>query len=1511
MNGNGKGSGSVLVVGGGIAGIQGSLDLAEAGFHVYLVESAPTIGRIMAQLDKTFPTNDCSMCIMSPKLVDCARHRNIDLLTLSEVQDLVGGPGDFTVTVRRAARHVLEDKCTGCGECEKYCPVRLPNEFDERLSQRRAIYRPFPQAAPNVFAIQKEGQSPCAAACPAGCNAHGYVALIRERKWVEALDLIRERIPLPAVCGRVCGLCEEACSRANVDEAVQIRALKRFAADYEMRQAALSEGPEAASPPRNDGPRIAILGSGPAGLTAAYDLAKMGYRPVVFEARLKSGGMLRYGIPQYRLPDHVLDYEIDVIRRQGVEIRLGSAASADVERLRQQGYAAVFSAVGAQRSRCLSVPGEDLGGVLQALDFLRGAAEGSAKIVVGKGVAVIGGGNTAIDTARTACRLGAARTLLIYRRTIEEMPALPDEVTAAQEEGVELHFLLAPRRIVGTDGTDGTVSRIECTKMRLGPPDESGRRSPVPVEGEVESFSTDVVIAALGQEVEPAAAEAGEENLSLRGGLLLVDPVTLETNVPGVFAGGDAAGAGGYVVHAIAHGHAAAVSIDRLLKGQDLRAGREKVALPKALISEEYRVRRSRVPMPRAAMKTRVSGFEEVELGFTEEQAVQEAARCLDCGVCSECMQCVAHCEAKAIDHTQQDEILSLRVGAVLVAAGCEKYDPKGSYVLGYGSYEDVVTSVQFERILSASGPYGGHVRRPSDGRIPRRIAFVQCVGSREPVEGREHCSSVCCMYAIKEAVIAKEHERQIEPTIFYMDIRAHGKDFDRYFERARSEYGIRFRRARVSGVSRDEVTGALLVQREDETGLVSREPFDLVVLSIGFSPGSKLRGLADRLHVPLNGFGFIATNPFNPVETTAPGIFVCGPAQEPKDIPETVTQASAGAAGAAGVLAAGRWTEVREKIFPEEKDVQGQPPRIGVFVCHCGINIGGTVRVPEVVEYARTLGDVVHAEANLYTCSQDTQGHIRDIVLEHDLNRVVVASCTPRTHEPLFQETIQEAGLNRHLFEMANIRDQCSWIHAGLPDRATEKARDLVRMAVAKARLAEPLPTMPLDVAQRALVIGGGPAGMSAALSLADQGFPVDLVERDGRLGGNLNHVHIAPDGRATRGLLDAMVARVTGHPRIVVHTGAEVRAVEGFVGQFKSTVRERGRLPVAPSGLAPTQALRATSTPEGGDGKAADERVIAHGVTILATGARESRPAAYHYGEDERVKTGLEFESYLSQTPAQGLPERVVFIQCVGSRDTEHPYCSRVCCTQTVKNALALRRKKPDCEVYVLYRDIRTYGLSERFYRQAREAGVLFLRYEDTEKPEVTAGGGEMQVAVRDSLSGERLVLQPGLVVLASRIDPEPGNEEMSRLYKVPLNQDRFFLEAHVKLRPVDFAMEGVYVAGMAHNPKTIEESIVQGGAAAARAATIISKDKYLAEATIAAVNDDLCDGCGICVGVCEYKALDVVQQPNGKKLVKLNEAACKGCGCCVASCPSGAMEQKGYKSAQIMAEIDAALA
>ena len=1470
--------GSVLVVGAGIGGVQASLDLADSGYKVYLVEQAPAIGGIMSQLDKTFPTNDCSMCIVSPKLVDCARHNNIELLTYSTVEDVFGEPGNFTIRVRRKSRFVDESRCTGCGECEKVCPVTRSNEFDLNLSSRKAIYRPFPQATPNVFTIEKQGVAPCVAACPAGCNAHGYVALIRERKFKEALELIRQTIPLPSICGRVCGFCEDECNRANVEEAIKIRALKRFAADYEVKTQGQAVHVANTTPQCHDGvkEKIAIIGSGPAGLTAAYDLAKQGYRPVIFEALPTTGGMLRVGIPEYRLPGDILDYEIDMIRQAGVEIRTNSplGAGLTIESLFAQEFRAVFLAIGTHGNRLLSIEGEELTGVISGIEFLREVNTGHApEVVKDKVVAVIGGGNTAVDSVRSALRLGAKDAFMVYRRTKEQMPLNPEELEAAEAEGIKIHYLLTP---VAIKGKDGKVVELVCAQMKLGEADTSGRRRPVPTGDGTVTFPVDLILPALGQGIDYSLLEPALGTLEINKGLIKVDPVTLQTNIPGVFSGGDAAGSGGYVVHAIAHGHEAAISIDRYLRKVDLSADREQPPAQVAVMPEGFIPKNPSSELPVLDVAERVNTFAEVELALTEEQAVAEAKRCLDCGVCCECLQCVAACEAEAVNHELKDTFEELHVGAILFAPGCGLSDLSKRYQYGLGKYAGVVTSLQFERILSASGPFAGHIQSPDNGKSPKRIAFIQCVGSRD--NEHQYCSSVCCMYALKEAIIAKEHDPEIQCDIFYMDIRAHGKGFDSYYDRAK-QLGVSFTRCRPVKVEELNDTGNLRIGYLDDEGIYKTKEFDMVVLSVGFQPPAEVRAIAEKFGITVNDDGFAVTNPFDPTHSSHEGMYVCGSFAEPKDIPETVMEASSASSHAMTYLADVRGTEISEPELPPERDVRGEPPRVGVFVCHCGKNIGGYVDVPSIAEYAKTLPHVVYSADNLYTCSSDTQEIIKTKIKEHGLNRVIVASCTPRTHEPLFQETIRQAGLNPYLFEMANIRDQCSWVHMFAGEAATQKSKDLVRMAVAKVNRAEPLTSIPLDVIQKALVVGGGIGGMTSALTIADQGYEVFLVEKTEKLGGNALKIDHDLYGNDVKKHIATITEKVRNHKFIHVFTNSQLTKVDGFIGNFTSTIETR-------------------------NGNGLEHTEVEHGVAIMATGGSENAPDEYCYGESDKIITLLELSEAIQKEDFT-VPETVVMIQCVGSREPEHNYCSRVCCSGAIKQALRMKTMNPDANIFILYRDIRSYGFREKYYTQAREMGINFVRYELERKPVVINSDGQVIINVYDPILEVNLNIPAELLVLSSRINPNPDNEKLSQLFKVPLNAENFFLEAHVKLRPVEFATDGVYVCGLAHYPKDIKETISQAMATAGRAATVLSKDKIEAAGRIAYVNEIRCSGCGACVTACAYNAISLDEE---RQVAVINEAMCKGCGACAATCRGTAIKLHGFEDAQILNILNA---
>jgi heterodisulfide reductase subunit A-like polyferredoxin len=1465
--------GAVMVVGSGIAGIQASLDLANSGMKVFLVERGISIGGVMAQLDKTFPTNDCSACILSPKLVEVGRHPNVQIMTGRTVEAVEGEAGCFRVRMTKAPRYVNLDKCTGCGDCANVCPVSVPSDFNETLNTRKAIYRHFPQAIPSGFAIDKMGISPCKAACPTHISVQGYVALIAAGKFKEALKLIKRDNPFPIVCGRVCNHpCEEACKRAEVDEPIDIMHLKRFVADLDLND----ETRFVPEVKEKIGKRVAVIGAGPAGLTAAYYLAIEGYDIDVFEALPVAGGWLAVGIPEYRLPKDVLKAEIRVIEEIGVKIHLNTRIGKDIsfEKLRQD-YDALFIGCGTVLSSKLDVPGEELEGVVHGVDYLRRVNLGE-KVSLGKRVAVIGGGNVAMDAVRTAVRTGSQEVFILYRRSRAEMPASPEEIEEALEEGIRMEFLAAPVRIFGENGK---VTGIECIRMELGEPDASGRRRPVPIKGSEFTIACDSIVPAIGQAADLSFIPKESGIAVNKWNTFDVDAVTFATSVPGVFAGGDNVTGPSTVVKAVFAGKEAAVSIGRYLSGQEVAAGRakdwKKDLADKADISKVEKVPRVEYPLLEA--KERKNDFREVGIGFSEEEALREANRCLSCGICSECYQCVDACIANAIDHEMAGSEETIEVGSIIAAPGFEVFDPRLRGEYGYGFYPNVVTAIQFERILSASGPFFGHVQRISDGKEPKKIAFIQCVGSRDTSCGNSWCSSVCCMYATKEAIIAKEHAKGLEPTIFFMDIRAHGKDFDRFVNRAKEEYGVRYIRSMPSTIKQLQQTKNLILTYMLEDGSLAEEEFDMVVLSVGLTPPKEAAMLAKNLGIELEEHGFCKTERENPVQTSREGVFVCGAFGGPKDIPETVMEASGAAACAEGLLASRRGTLTMAEELPMESDLRGIGPRTGVFVCHCGINIGGVVDVPGVVEYAKTLPNVVFATDNLFTCSQDTAVKMGEVIREHRLSRVVVASCSPRTHEGLFQENCEKAGLNRYLFEMANIRDQNSWVHMHEPAAATEKAKDLVRMAIAKAEFLKPLKPGQLSVNHAVLIIGGGLAGITAALSLADQGFASFIVEKDAELGGNYRKLHYTLEGVDTRSHLAGLLDRVGKSPLIRVFTGAEITKLEGFIGNYKTTVRTK-----------------------------AGEELFEHGVVIVATGAYELETDEYLCGASDRVVTQRELEKLIAGKDAKTLGAKsVVMIQCVGSRNDERPYCSRYCCSEAIKNALKLKEADPDREITVIYRDIRTFGLKEDYYKKAREADVRFVRYDEDRKPEVKAEGDKIAVTVFDPVLNESVELRADLLALSVGTVPNPGNAEIGKMLKVPTNQDGFFLEAHVKLRPVDFATDGVFMCGMSHAPKFSEESITQANAAVSRACTILAKDFIEAEGKTAFVNKERCMACGLCEINCPFSAI-AVDEKEGAAVV--NTVLCKGCGVCTASCRMNAADLNGFNNEEVLAQIGA---
>jgi heterodisulfide reductase subunit A-like polyferredoxin len=1480
-----KKRGSVMVVGGGVAGMQAALDAAGAGFKVYLVETRSALGGQASALDKTFPTNDCAMCMLSPRLVEISNHPNIDILTLAEVKTLEGRAGDFRVTLRRRPRFVDVKKCTACGDCIDVCPVTIPDPFNLGLSDRKAIGRLYPQAVPSAFAIERTGPPPCRVTCPAGTNAQGYVALIAKGKIAEAYNLIRETNPFVSVCGRVCfHPCESNCTRKHIDSPVAVMALKRYIADKVKSEGLVDPAVLNIDEEKkrvNSARKVAVVGAGPAGLTCAYRLASEGYSVTLFEERAKCGGMMRYGIPDYRLPKDTLDWEIDNLLKAGIDLRAGWKLGRDgsIESLKSDGCEAVFIAIGAWQPVALGVENENAAGVYEGIRFLEAVASGSAP-AIGKRVAVIGGGDAAMDAARTALRLGATDVHVLYRRTEAEMPASPQEREEAKAEGVKFEFLVAPTAF---EVKGGKVAGVKCVRMRLGEPDASGRRRPVAIKGSDFIVRYDTVITSLSQKlvVQDLVRDTVAGPYTTPWDTVAIDPLTLSTPVPSVYAGGDAASGPATVIEAVAAGNRAARSIANQLAGRPLSEGQPPAEMPplppvsdETLEEAKLRMRSTcgRFAMPESAAAERVKDFREVALGYDDQTAVAEAARCLACGVCSDCGQCATVCKANAINYFERERDEEIEVGAVILAEGFAPFDAHRVGEYGYGRYPNVVTSLEFERLMSASGPTFGHVTRPSDRAAPKHIAFIQCVGSRGINESANPwCSGVCCMYATKEAIITKEHAPETDITIFYIDTRAHGKGYEKYRDSAEKRHGVRFVRSMPSMLRESKKTRNLMLRFQLDDGKFADAEFDMVVLSVGLEPAKSAREAAKALGIETDSHGFPKTSERSPVESTREGVFVAGAAAEPKDIPESVTTAAAAAAKVGEILAEARGTEIREEKFPEERPLDGEP-KIGVFICHCGSNIAGVVDVEKMTEYVAGLPNVVHADHIMYTCSPDGLEKIRAAIREKGINRVVVSSCSPRTHEPIFRRAMREEGLNPYLFELANIRDQCAWVHQGEHEAATAKASDLARASVARAAHLEPLVETVVPVTQSALVIGGGAAGMTAALSIAGQGFKVTLVEKEKDLGGNLRQLRKSLGGIDFRAYLADLVSAVKSNERIEVLTESTLHSTGGYVGNFESVVR----------------------TPAGA-------KTVRHGVVIIATGASEYQPKEYAYGKDARVVTQREFEEKL----AEGAFERggaIVMIQCVGSRDDERPYCSRVCCTEAVKNALEAKRQSPETPVYVLMRDVRTYGFKEEAYRQAREAGVLFIRYDKDKKPVVEAGEA-LQVKVFDLDLNEEVTLPAGTVVLSAGIVARDDRQDVARVLKLPLTEDGFFLEAHMKLRPVDFATEGMYLAGLAHGPKLFDEAVAQALAAAGRAATVLSKAEARVGGAVAKVDEDLCAACLTCVRLCPY---DVPVIREGAAYIE--PAKCQGCGVCAGACPAKAIQVCHFTDEQVTAAAEA---
>jgi heterodisulfide reductase subunit A len=849
------------------------------------------------------------------------------------------------------------------------------------------------------------------------------------------------------------------------------------------------------------------------------------------------------------------------------------------------------------------------------------------------------------------------------------------------------------------------------------------------------------------------------------------------------------------------------------------------------------------------------------------------------------CQICVGVCKNNAIDLHQKPEKAEIEVGAIILSPGYEAFDPKLREEYGYGKMQNVVTSMDYERLLCATGPYEGEILRASDKKHPHNVAWIQCVGSRQVIPGgNSYCSAVCCTYTQKQVILTKDHDADAKCTIFHNDIRSFGKDFERFYQRTENLPGVRFIRSYVSiGREIPESKNVTIRYSTPDEG-VKEEEFDMVVLSVGLNPPAGFENLAKTFGIELNAHGFCQNNPVNPMKTSRPGIFISGAFQGPIDIPESVVTAS-GAGSQCGELLGYRRGELSKKrVYPPERDVSGEEPRVGVFVCHCGANIGRVVDVPATVEYALTLPNVAHAAEQLFSCSTDSAQQIVDAIHEKGLNRVIVAACTPRTHEPLFRDTLREAGINQYYYDMANIREHDSWVHSKEKEEATQKAKDLIRMSVARASLLEPLQEFDLPVDKRALVVGGGVAGMVSALSIANQGHEVHLVEKDTDLGGTARRLHYTLEGLDVQAYLRDLIRQVYQHPLVHVYTGATIPEATGYVGNFTTRVESEGRV-----------------------------REIKHGAAVIAIGADVYQPTEYLYGEDKRVMTHLELEERITERE-KGLinAQSLVMIQCVGCRNEDRNYCSRICCQESVKNALKLKELNPEMDIYILFRDIRTYGFNENYYREAANKEVKFIRYTPEDKPQVeaaTEGGKEiLRVTVTDPILGKKLAIDADYLALAAAVVPSAGSQEVARLFKVTLSPDGFLQEAHVKLRPVDFAAEGVYLCGIAHYPKLMSETISQAYGAAGRALTLLANDTVTASGSICKVDEKKCIGCGACISACTYGAIEFQETKQGKKAV-VNPVLCKGDGLCNSKCPTGAISLKHYTDAEILSQVDAA--
>jgi len=849
------------------------------------------------------------------------------------------------------------------------------------------------------------------------------------------------------------------------------------------------------------------------------------------------------------------------------------------------------------------------------------------------------------------------------------------------------------------------------------------------------------------------------------------------------------------------------------------------------------------------------------------------------------CTLCQRICTADAIDFKQKAEKMDVNVGAVILSTGMEPFDPRELEEYHY-DFSNVVTSMDFERLLSATGAYAGEILRASDKKHPHKIAWISCVGSRRVTEGENsYCSGVCCTYNQKQVILTKEHDAEAECTIFHNDIRSFGKDFERFYQRTAELPGVRFIRSYVSIVKEDPETHNVTIRYSTPDEGVKEEEFEMVVLSVGLNPPLENQVMAAKFGIELNAQGFCKADSTNPMRTNREGVFVSGGFQGPADIPDSVLTASAAGSQCGEILDYRRGDLSTARIYPPERDASLEEPKIGVFVCHCGANIGRIVDVPSAVDYALTLPNVAYAQEQLFSCATNSSKEITEMIKEKGLNRVVVAACSPRTLEPLFRDTVRGAGINQYYYEMANIREHNSWVHAKEKEDATQKAKDIIRMSVARASCLEPLTEYDLPVNKEALVVGGGIAGMVCALSIAEQGHDVHLVEKDAELGGNARRIHYTLDGLDVQAYLAELIGRVYQNPRVHVHTEATITEAGGYIGNFVTKIAsDKGFME------------------------------IKHGAAVIAIGAEEYKPTEYLYGRDERILTQLEMEDRIAKDDEKLLnAESLVMIQCVGCRNEDRNYCSKICCTHAIKNALKLKEKNPLVDIAILFRDMRTYGYAEDYYRAASEKDVKFIRFEAEDAPTVEAvtedGKPFIRVTAPDYILGQKIALDADWVVLSTATVPSSATKEVASQFKVTLNPDGFFKEAHVKLRPVEFGTDGVYLCGMAQYPKHISEAISQAYGAAGRVLALLSQDKVTASGAVAKVDEDKCVSCGACITVCTYGAIDFYESPQGRR-ARVNPVLCKGDGVCNTVCPTSAVSLKHFTDDELLNQIEAAV-